>query len=57
MASTKRQQQRRGVADNFSGDEDIEMNAAVTGGGGTGSPAKIDYELYNEQFGEGSSGK
>ena len=57
MASTKRQQQRRGVADNLSGDEDIEMNAAVTGGGGTGSPAKIDYELYNEQFGEGSSGK
>jgi hypothetical protein len=25
--------------------------------GGTGSPIKIDYELYNEQFGEGSSGK
>ena len=32
-------------------DEDIEMKPS-----GTGSPVKIDYELYNEEFGEGSSG-
>jgi hypothetical protein len=54
MASNK----RRGGAGNPSGEEeDVEMKAATAGGGGAGSPVKIDYELYNEQFGEGSSGK
>jgi hypothetical protein len=32
-------------------EEDVEMKPAQ------GSPVKINYELYNEEFGEGSSGK
>ncbi len=51
MASTKRG--RRG-SNNFSGDEDIDMKPPAAGGG---SPVKIDYEVYNEEFGECSSGK
>jgi hypothetical protein len=51
MASTK-----RGKPKNHSGDEeeeDVEMRPSHGRGS---SPVKINYELYNEEFGDGSSG-
>ena len=51
MASTK-----RGKAKIHSGDEEEEDVEMKPSHGGGSSPVKINYELYNEEFGDGSSG-
>jgi hypothetical protein len=51
MASTKRGKGKIQSADEE--EEDVEMRPSHGGGG---SPVKINYELYNEEFGDGSSG-
>jgi len=56
MATMKRGKRGNSQSADEGAAEDVEMRPSNNSGGGGGSPVKINYELYNEEFGEGSSG-